>query len=315
MTGRTARRIVLDCDPGHDDAVAILLAAGHPGIDLAGVTTVAGNQNLEHTTRNACAVCTVASIDVPVHAGAPAPLRRPLRTAPDIHGDSGLEGPPPVVPTVKPAPGHAADFILRTVLDSPGQVSLVAVGPLTNLALALGREPALAGAVDEVVIMGGSYTRGNTTPAAEFNILVDPEAAEIVFAAPWRVTMVPLDVTHQARCTQADQRRFAELHTPAGDFVDGLMRFFRASYARIRGFADPPVHDPCAVAVLADPDLFQVVPAVVSIETQGRYTTGMTVVDFAAGADSRHRVATAIDPDGFWRLVTTAVAALGDAGR
>ncbi|MCU4183310.1 nucleoside hydrolase [Acidiferrimicrobium sp. IK] len=306
----TARQIILDCDPGHDDAVAILFAAGHPGVDLVGITTVAGNQTLDRTTHNACVVCSVGGIEVPVHAGAARPLLRPLRTAAEIHGESGLDGPAPIEPAVAPRAGHAVDWIIDTVLAAPGDVSLVAVGPLTNLAMALRREPAVAEAVREVVIMGGSYTRGNTTPAAEFNILVDPEAASIVFEAPWPVTMVGLDVTHQALCTPEVQRGFAEMGTPAGDFIDGLMRFFRGNYAGVTGMADPPVHDPCAVAVLADPDTVEVVPATVQVETSGAFTSGMTVVDFKAPAGSRHRVATGLDAPRFWAAVHAAVAAL-----
>ncbi len=309
------RSVILDCDPGHDDAIAILAALGHPGIDLVGVTTVAGNQTLDHTTRNACAVLTVAGPSgrgVPVHAGAAAPLRRPLRIAAEFHGESGLDGPAPVEPRIEPSAGHAVDFIIDTVLGAPEPTSLVAVGPLTNLALALRREPALATSTERVVLMGGSFTRGNTTPAAEFNILVDPEAAAAVFDAPWPVTMVGLDVTHQARCTPAVQQRFAGMSTPVGDFVDGLMRYFRSAYAKATEFTDPPVHDPCAVAALADPELLDVVPAEVQVETRGEHTTGMTVVDFDSVA-ARHRVATGIDAPGFWEMVVEAVARLGSA--
>lgn len=303
--------IILDCDPGHDDAVAILLAAGDPGIELLGITTVAGNQTLDRTTANACAVCTVAGIAGPVLAGADRPLLRPLQTAAEFHGESGMDGPTPVEATVTPGDEHAVDFIIRTVLADPGRVTLVAVGPLTNLALALRREPAIATAAREVVIMGGAYTRGNTTPAAEFNILVDPEAAAIVFAAPWTVTMIGLDVTHQALCLPAVQERFAALGTPQGDFVDGLMTFFRASYATVASMPDPPVHDPCAVALVIDPTVMDVVPATVQIETVGRWTSGMTVVDFDAPAASRHRVATSLRADRFWTLVEDAVTRLG----
>lgn len=303
--------IILDCDPGHDDAVAILLAAGDPGVELLGITTVAGNQTLARTTANACAVCTVAGIDGPVLAGADRPLLRPLQTAAAFHGESGMDGPAPVEATVVPGDEHAVDFIIRTVLADPGRVTLVAVGPLTNLALALRREPGLAGAVREVVIMGGSFTRGNTTPAAEFNIIVDPEAAAIVFAAPWRVTMVGLDVTHQAVCLPAVQERFAAMGTPLGDFVDGLMTFFRGAYATAASMPDPPVHDPCAVALVIDPTVMEVAPASVEVETVGRHTAGMTVVDFAAPPDSRHRVATSLRADRFWDLVEAAVVRLG----
>lgn len=171
---RPPARVLLDCDPGHDDAIAILLAAGDPHIDLLGITTVAGNQTLDKTTRNACSVCTIAGItDIPVLAGCDRPLVRRLRTAAEIHGSTGLDGPPPVEPHIEPGDQHAVDFIIRTIVHAPGEITLVGVGPLTNLAMALRREPRLATATRSVVIMGGAYGHGNTTPAAEFNILVD----------------------------------------------------------------------------------------------------------------------------------------------
>jgi purine nucleosidase len=272
--------IVLDCDPGHDDAVAIMLAAGCSTAELVAITTVAGNHTLEHTTRNACAVATVAGIDVPIAAGCDRPLLRPLRTAPEIHGESGLDGPEPVQPTVVPIERHAVELLVETVMDRPGEIVVVATGPLTNLALALRLEPRLASAVARVVLMGGAAaTRGNVTPAAEFNIYVDPEAAAIVFDASWPLTMVGLDVTHQALCTRPIQERLEKTGAP-GRFIGQLINYYRFSNEREQRWADPPVHDPVAVAVAIDPSLCETRPATVDVETVGAATAGMTVVEF-----------------------------------
>jgi purine nucleosidase len=306
-------KIIIDCDPGHDDAVAILLAAGDPAIDVLGITTVAGNQTLQRVTANACTAATVAGLAVPVHAGCDRPLVRALRTAAEFHGVSGLDGPAPVTPTVHPADGHAVDFLIQTVLADPGRVTIVALGPLTNLATALDRCPELAGAVAGVSLMGGSFTRGNVTPAAEFNIFVDPEAAAAVFEAEWDVTMVGLDVTHQALYTPEVAAGFDALGTPAGQWMGDLMAFFAKSYRAVAGMSAPPVHDPCAVAVLFDPAVIQRRPASVVVETAGVHTAGMTVVDFAEPVNPRHRVAVGIDADAFWSRVLKAVGALPTA--
>ncbi len=307
------RRIILDCDPGHDDALAIMLAAGDPRVDLVGITTVAGNQTVEKTTRNACAVATVAGLTgTPIVRGASRPLLRPLRVAPEIHGASGLDGPPPVTPTVHPRPGHACDFLVEEVMASPGEVTIVATGPLTNIALALRREPAMAGAAREIVIMGGAYGRGNVTPAAEFNIYVDPEAAAVVFDAPWRVTMMGLDVTHQAGCSEEAQGRVSAIGSPLGVFAGQLLEFFRSTYRREQRMDDPPVHDACAVAYVADPELFGTRAAHVVVETCGAHTSGMTVTAFVDdGEDSRHDVGVSVRRDALFDTLVAAIAALG----
>jgi purine nucleosidase len=310
MTG--ALPVIVDCDPGHDDAIAILLAAGNSSVELLGITTVAGNQTLDHTTRNACAVATLAGLDqVPVVPGCERPLLRPLRTAAAFHGESGLDGPAPIEPKVSPMDGHAVEFLIDTVLARPGEVSIVAVGPLTNVAMALRRAPEIAGAVRQVSVMGGSYTRGNTTPAAEFNIYVDPEAAAIVFGAPWDVTMVGLDVTHQALYTPSVAQRVAALGSPVAAWVGELMAFFGDAYRRGSGMPSPPVHDPCALAALIEPALLEVREAQVVIETTGTHTAGMTVVDFdQRPAVGRHHVGVGIDATRFWDLVVEALAVL-----
>ncbi|MCU1492638.1 MAG: rihB [Acidimicrobiaceae bacterium] len=313
MTEPVAHRIILDCDPGHDDALAILLAAGHPAIELACITTVAGNQTLAKTTHNACVVASVAGLDdVRVAPGAERPLLRELRTAPSFHGESGLDGPATIEPTVRPSDIHAVDLIIETLMDAPGETTLVATGPLTNVALALCKEPRIAQAAKEIVIMGGAYTRGNTTPAAEFNILVDPEAASIVFGASWRLTMMGLDVTHQALCSEGDQRGIAAIGSDVSEFACGLLDFFRTAYRDVAGMSDPPIHDACAVAYVADPTLFEVREAAVEVETHGKFTSGMTVVDFSGkGAPGERFVGTSLRRESFWEMTIDAITAIG----
>jgi inosine/uridine nucleosidase len=306
--------IILDCDPGHDDAMAILLARGCPDIDLLAITTVAGNQTLEKTTLNARRVCTAARIDdVPIYPGCDRPLIRPQIIAADVHGASGLDGPVFGEPTVAVEDEHAVDFLVRTLMASDGDITLVPVGPLTNIAMALRREPRIAGRVAGVVLMGGAYTRGNRTPAAEFNILADPEAAAIVFQAGWPVTMVGLELTHQARATQQVIDEIAAIGTPLSATVVEMMTFFGGAYRATRGFEAPPVHDPCAVARVARPELLTVRDAFVAVETRGQWTAGMTVTDFRLqlGHEPNAQVATELDAAGFWALMLDALRALG----
>jgi purine nucleosidase len=308
------RRIILDCDPGQDDAMAILLAAGSPEIELAAITTVAGNQTLDKTTLNARRVCTAAGVrNVPVAAGCEGPLLRPLVTAAHIHGESGLDGADLGEPAVPLERAHAVDLIVDLVMGAPGEISLVPVGPLTNVALAVRKEPRIASRVREVVLMGGAYTRGNHTPAAEFNILVDPEAAAIVFEAGWPLTMIGLDLTHQARATREVVDRIAALGTPLAGTVVGLIEFYGRAYWKSERLDGPPVHDPCAVARIIDPGLVQCVEAFVAVETKGQWTSGMTVTDFDGrlGRQSNANVATKLDADGFWTLMLDALRRLG----
>ena len=304
------RRIVVDCDPGHDDALALLLAHGSPEVELIGITTVAGNQTLDRTTLNARRVCTVGGIrGVPIAAGCDRPLVRELVTAPAVHGESGLDGPTWPEPDVPVEPVHAADLIVDLVTASPGEVTLVAIGPLTNVATALRREPRLAGAVREVVLMGGAYTRGNHTPAAEFNVFVDPEAAVEVFEAGWPLTMVGLDLTRQARVTPEVLARIAAVGSPAAAVVAQLLRYGRR-YLPPDG---PPLHDPCAVARVIRPGLLGCRRAFVAVETEGRWTRGMTVTDFHGrlGRPPNADVATTIDAGGLWDLLLDALARAG----
>ncbi|MFD9726065.1 nucleoside hydrolase [Streptomyces sp. NPDC059072] len=306
--------IIIDCDPGHDDALAIMLAAGDPGVDLLAVTTVAGNQTLEKTTLNARRVFTVAGITgVPIAAGCDRPLVQPLGVAADVHGASGLDGPRFPEPTVDVVPEHAVELIHRTLNGHPEPVTLVPTAPLTNIALLLTRYPQDAALIREIVLMGGSTERGNRTPAAEFNVLTDPEAADIVFRSGVPVTMCGLNVTHQALATPEVVARFEGLGTPLGHVCAELLTFFGSTYRTLWGFPHPPLHDPVAVARVIDPALVDVVDANVVVELHGRYTRGATVVDPHRYVDRpvNARVAVRLDVDGFWDRMVAAVAALG----
>jgi len=306
-----SRRIILDCDPGHDDAMAILLAHGTPEVTLSAITTVAGNHTLELTTLNALRVCTLAGIsDVPVAAGCAAPLVRPLVTAPEIHGTTGLEGHAWEEPAGRAVPDHAVDMIVDMVMASPGEITLVPIGPLTNIAVALRKEPRIAERVREVVMMGGSYTGGNVTAAAEFNVYVDPEAAAIVFGAPWPLTMIGLEVTRLAAAGETIFERIESLDSPVSRAVVGMLRFYQAQHLRETGVSDPPVHDPCAVACVARPELVPCREAYVEVELDGRLTTGMTVTDFRrrAGVPFDAKVGTGLHLDGFWDLFIDSLA-------
>jgi purine nucleosidase len=302
------QKVIIDCDPGIDDALALVFAHGHPDLELAGITTVAGNVGLDTTTANALAIRDYLGMGgVPVVAGCQGPLLRAPLTARTVHGTTGLGAARLPVPSSEPAGGHAADFLAAAVSAEPGQITLVAIGPLTNVALALRRHPGLVTHVRDFVIMGGSAGRGNVTPAAEFNIAADPEAAAIVFGAGWTVTMVGLDVTLLARATAGVRRRMSSLGRLADELLLPSLSGYRGSAAGAAPEDGPPVHDVCAVARVAAPGLITCVPARVEVETAGRWTAGMTVTDFSAeAADCNARVAVAIDADGFWDVVLDA---------
>ena len=306
-------RLILDCDPGHDDALAMLLAAGDPRVELLAVTTCAGNQTLEKVTRNALAVCAVAGIDVPVAAGAAGPLVRPQLVAPEIHGESGLDGPELPTAVRELDPRHAVDLIVDVVMGAePGTVTLVPTGPLTNIALAMRKEPRIVDRVKRVVLMGGSYTRGNKTPTAEFNIAADPEAAQAVFSGDWPVTMVGLDLTHQATADPDVLARIGAIGSPLSAFVVEVLEFFGSTYRQQQGFDAPPVHDLCCVAYLCDPDVFTTLGAFVAVELTGTWTAGMTVTDFGDLLGQPHNtdVAIRLDKPRLWDMTVDAIAAL-----
>ncbi len=298
--------ILLDCDPGHDDAVAILLAAGDDAIDLRAITTVAGNCPLEMATINARRVTALAGLEgVPVAAGAAGPRVGELRTAPDIHGETGLDGydlPPGEAPL---DPRGAVELMADTLAAAKEPLTLVATGPLTNVAALLEERPEAREAIREIVLMGGSTERGNTTPAAEFNILVDAEAAALVFESGLPVTMIGLNLTHQARATRDIVDRIAALPGEPARAVAAWMEFFGSRYESVFGIFAPPLHDPCTIALLIDPAVMRRVDTFVAVETEGRWTRGMTVVDLHGrlGQPPNARVALELDAPRFWELV------------
>ncbi len=306
--------VVLDCDPGHDDMVAILLAAGSPALDLRAITTVAGNGPLAQTTRNALLTCTLAGIrDVPVAAGCAEPLVGEPLTAPEVHGESAMDGAELGEPDVSAVDAHAVDLLAEVLLGSSEPVTVVATGPLTNIALLLRRHPRVRGAIGEVIVMAGSTGAGNIQPLAEFNVLVDPEAAHVVFTSELPLTMCGLDVTHQALATPDVLAGLSAVGTPLAGVVVELLGFFGDRYRDLWGFPAPPVHDPVAVARLIEPAVVGCVPANVVIERTGTFTRGATVVDRfgVTGREPNAQVALELDAPRFWELVTDAVRALG----
>lgn len=310
------KKIILDCDPGHDDAIAILLAHGNPQIELLAVTTVVGNQTLEKVTKNALAVARIANITgVPFAAGCPRPLVRQIEVAPDIHGESGLDGPVLPEPAIDLDTRHAVDLIIDTIMAHPAKtITLVPTGGLTNIALAARKEPRIVERVKEVVLMGGGYHVGNWSAVAEFNIKIDPEAAHIVFNEKWPLTMVGLDLTHQALATPEVVDKIKKVGTQPAKFVLELLDFFGAAYKDAQGFDAPPVHDPCAVAYVIDPAVMTVKKVPVDIELTGTLTLGMTVADFRAPApaDCHTQVAVKLNHTYFWDLVVDALTRIGE---
>lgn len=309
-------KIILDCDPGHDDAIALLLAWGNPEIDLVGVTTVMGNQTIEKVTRNALSVARVAGITgVPFARGAHRPLVREVEVAETIHGESGLDGPVLPSPTISLDPRHAVDFIIDTIMASEiGEITLVPTGALTNIALAVRKEPRIVERVKQVVLMGGGVNVGNWSATSEFNIVIDPEAAHIVFNEKWPLTMVGLDLTHEALATPDVAAAIAAVDTGPARFVSELLVFFGHTYKDQQGFDFPPVHDPCAVAFVIDPTVMEVAKVPLNVELTGTLTLGMTVADFRAPApaDCTTHVARNLDHAKFWALVVDALERIGD---
>ena len=311
-----AQRIIIDTDPGQDDAVAILLALASPDeLEVLGITAIAGNVPLELTARNARIVCELAGRpDMPVFAGCDRPLRRPLVTAEHVHGKTGLDGPVLPEPTMPLQEQHAVDFLIETLRREPeGSVTLCPLGPLTNIATAFERAPDIIGRVGHIVLMGGAYFEvGNITPAAEFNIYVDPEAAEVVFRSGVPLTVMPLDMTHKALVTKPRNDAFRALGTPVGQAVAQMTDFFERFDREKYGSEGAPLHDPCVTAFLLDPDLFTGRHINVEIETVSELTRGMTVADWW-GVTDRPRNATFIgdlDSDGFFALLTERLARL-----
>ncbi|MBR5094493.1 MAG: nucleoside hydrolase [Oscillospiraceae bacterium] len=304
------KRIILDCDPGHDDAVAIMLAAGDPGLELLGVTVVAGNQTLENTQRNARNVLQWIGKDVPVYAGCGRPLVREKIVAGDIHGSTGLDG--PVFPklTKRLETQHAVLYLIDTLLRSEGDITVVTTGPMTNLAMALRLEPKIAEKIRRIVLMGGAVGNGNVTPAAEFNILADAEAAQICFSSGRPITMVGLDVTRKVLCYPQIVARMERLGTCASELFVALMAHFCRTQKEIFGWEGGPLHDPVTIASLIDPALLTTKAANVQIELRSSQSYGRTNCDMFDYLHLPHTadVAVDIDVERFWDIVEEGLA-------
>ena len=303
------RKIIIDCDPGQDDAVMLLLAHACPDeFDILGITTVAGNVPLDLTERNARIICELAGrTDVPVYAGCEKPMRRTLITAENVHGKTGIDGVDIYQPDMPLQAQHAVDFIIETLLEAEeNSITLVPTGPLTNIGQAISRQPRILPKIKEIVLMGGALREGgNTTPCAEFNILVDPDAAQIVMQCGRPLSIVPLDVSHQALVTRKHVEEFRALNSPVGNAIVGMMEFFNRFDSEKYGSEGAPLHDPCTIAYLLKPELFKGKMCNVEVETESPLTMGHTAVDFWAVTD---RVKNAnwlyqVDSDGFFALL------------
>jgi purine nucleosidase len=309
------RSVIIDCDPGHDDALAILLALGSPDeVDVLALTVVAGNVPLTLTEKNARKVCELAGRpDLPVYAGCARPLLRELITAEYVCGESGLDGPALPEPQMPLAEAHAVDAIVELLRAHPaGTITLCPTGPLTNVAMALRKAPDVASRIRQIVLMGGAIGEGNVTPAAEFNIHVDPHAAKVVFEAGAPLVMHGLDVTRQALVTPDRLEAIRSLGTPLGRTVAEVLEFYNIYHQTRRGRVGAPLHDPCVIAYLLEPGLFRGRTCHVAIETRGEHTLGRTVVDWSGRTSQRPNatVISEIDADGFFALLTERLARL-----
>ena len=307
--------IIIDTDPGQDDAVAILLALASPELEVLGITAVAGNVPLALTEVNARKICELAGRpDIKVYSGAIRPMVRNLITAEEVHGKTGLDGPVLPEPTMPLQAQHAVDYLVETFMSHPaGTITLCTLGPLTNVGLALVREPRIASRIKQIVAMGGGYfEQGNVTPSAEFNIYVDPHAARLVFEAGIPVTLMPLDVTHQALTTRARLERFQAMPNRTGVAVAEMLNFFERYDVHKYGFDGGPLHDPCVIAWLIRPDLFTGRHVNVSIECESELTMGATVVDWwkVTRRPANATVMRTVDADGFFDLLAERIARL-----
>ena len=306
----SAKKIIIDTDPGQDDAVAILLALASPDeIEVLGITAVAGNVPLSLTEKNARIVCELAGRpDIAVYAGCDRPLKRKLVTAEHVHGKTGLDGPDLPEPEIKLQEKHGVDFIIDTLMQEPeNSISLCPLGPLTNIASAILKQPKIVSRIKKIVLMGGAYFEvGNITPAAEFNIFVDPDAAKIVFEAGIDMVVMPLDVTHKALVTEKRNEAFRQLKSPVGIAVAEMTDFFERFDKEKYGSSGAPLHDPCVTAYLIDPKIFSGKNINVEIETKSELTLGMTVADWWGVTDRKANTFFVgdLDSDKFFSLLT-----------
>ncbi|RJX40272.1 nucleoside hydrolase [Paenibacillus pinisoli] len=305
----TTRKIIMDCDPGHDDAIAIILAAAQPQLEILAITTVSGNAEIEKTTQNALKVCDLISLNkVIVSKGASEPMVRLRETAPGIHGDSGLDGPELPEPSHSWSEEHGVDTIIRLVKESAEPVTLLPTGPLTNIALALTKAPEIKSNIEEIVLMGGG-TFGNWTPTAEFNIWADPEAARKVFESGIPTVVMGLDITHQALATKEVIAEVNGIDNRVAKIVGELLVFFASTYKEMFDFDGAPVHDVLTVAYLVAPELFKTKDVNIVVETKGEYTAGTTLVDLhgVTGRAVNAKFGLELDVDGFWKLMIDAL--------
>jgi purine nucleosidase len=313
-----AREIIIDCDPGQDDAINLLLAMASPDeLDILGITTVAGNVPLSLTTRNARQMCDIAGVtDMRVFSGSDRPMVRDLMTAEHVHGKTGIDGIDIVEPVTPLEEQHAIDFIVDTLAGAENaSITLVPTGPLTNIGRALQREPSIAGKIDEIVLMGGAMREGgNHSPSAEFNILVDPQAADLVFRCGRPITVMGLDVTHQVLASPARRDRIRAIDNPAGRATAGMLDFFNRHDTVKYGSLGAPLHDPCTVAFILRPELFRTKRCNLTVETESELTMGHTAVDFWHVTDRPANVAWAyeVDADGFYDLLVERLERYGD---
>lgn len=307
--------VIIDCDPGHDDAIALLLAIASPQIDLRAVTTCFGNCSLEDATRNALQILELAgSDDVPVAAGASGPLVGEVTLGNYVHGGSGLDGPALPEPRRRPVEEDAVELMTRLLEESSEPITLVVTGPMTNVGMLLRSRPDLSGRIAEIIFMGGSTERGNHTPTAEFNTYADPESLDVVLHSGVKVRMVGLNLTHQALATTEVVDRMREMGHAIGAVSAAWMGFFGSSYNRIWEFEAPPVHDPCTVVALIDPGIIEWHDAFVAVELDGRWTRGTTVVDLHARYPDEAQnasVAMTLNRAAYWDLVLSSLDALG----
>lgn len=302
-------KIILDCDPGHDDAVAILLAGKSEMIDLLGITVVAGNQTLEKTAVNALHVCQQLGLDVPVYAGCPGPMIREKIIAADIHGETGLDGPVfgPLTKTLEQ--GHAVNFIIDTLMKSEGDITMVTMGPMTNLAMAMRMEPRIVDKIQRIVLMGGAYTNGNVTPAAEFNIVADADAAYVAFSSGRPITMMGLDVTRKVLCYPNIVERMEKIDNVAAKLFADLMRHFCKSQKEVFGWEGGPLHDPVTIAYLIDPTVVTTKFVNAEIDIRSVQSYGRTNCDIFnyMKKEPTADVAVDIDAEKFWNIVEAGI--------
>jgi purine nucleosidase len=310
VTNKT--KIILDCDPGHDDALAIMLALASPELEVLGLTTTYGNVGLENTTRNALKIRELCGSSVPVFAGAPLPLVRSRISAEYVHGRSGLDGPALPEPTRPLETTRGVDFIIDTVLTHPGEVTLCPVGPMTNVALAMRLEPKIIPAIKEIVLMGGSTTMGNWSPAAEFNILCDPHAARVLFESGCPITMFGLNVTHQALALPQHIAAIRANGNRTSLVAAELLEFFKLAYQKRYGYEGPALHDPCVIAYLLEPELFKLERMHVAVDTTEGPSFGRTVCDLyhVLGLEPNANVAIKVDADAYFDLIAKRLATL-----